>query len=685
MRLWYLPSLSLLLYLACSLSLSHLPSSHAAVVPPTFTADLDRFIQCVMSSNWTSSPSPPEFTISVVANGDLVMARGYGADANGDPITERTLFGIGSISKAFTSTLMAMLAGQGKMPGPQVPISYYSRLLRTYSPYIDASATFRDLVTHRTGLSRGDLIAIFHEPGADWRDTVRQVLPVLPPLVPFRSQFFYNNWVLSQAGAIVQDAAGIDWEDLMLNMIFLPLGMNDTQTSTTESRKAGLRASPYTAGPLPSDPIIRLPDDVDDTVDLVKPAGSICSSALDMSRWMLFQLNTSPSPVLNATVLRYLHEGQSELPPYSSRFLHGSGPGQYSSVSVGYGYGWFEVGLNGHQLVTHSGGTLGFYSDLLLFPDPADDFGVFVSNPAISGEPMGFISLWVSLTLLGEDNWVDGLCSSSQTVEERADAWSRAQPKVDAVMRDWESRRERPSRIHSYSSSAAPADPFDQSASPAHPEPALAGFAARSDPALLVGTYNSGSAWGSLSITPSGNSSWPLAFSWQAARGLLRPNPYPFSDGYDLVILAPAWAAIMPQFRLSFNSVIFVVFNGTVNGVVVAFDAPVAPYFRAAASPTSSSTGGGPVGSSGAGVGSSSGPVGPSGSGAVGISSSSSGEGGGGGSGSSSSSVLLTVGLCILSVLLLAVIAYAGWITKKYRDLRGGARSPSADMRESLI
>ena len=160
-----------------ALLVCHTPLVTSVVVPADFASRLDAFIRCLMSDR---SPIPlnlrtPELAIAVVANGQLVHTAGYGNSSSGTPITADTLFGIGSNSKAFTSTVAGMLADQGRLSLSE----HISRRvpLRTYDAYIDNEASLRDLFTHHTGIARDDFIPIFHSVDVDWRAMVRRAHP----------------------------------------------------------------------------------------------------------------------------------------------------------------------------------------------------------------------------------------------------------------------------------------------------------------------------------------------------------------------------------------------------------------------------------------------------------------------------------------------------------------------------
>ncbi|MCG7860412.1 beta-lactamase family protein, partial [Flavihumibacter sediminis] len=73
---------------------------------------LDSYVQKAMQA-WKI----PGVSIAVVKNGEWLVVKGYGVKTAGSNATvdEHTLFGIGSNTKAFTGTALAMLESQGKL------------------------------------------------------------------------------------------------------------------------------------------------------------------------------------------------------------------------------------------------------------------------------------------------------------------------------------------------------------------------------------------------------------------------------------------------------------------------------------------------------------------------------------------------------------------------------------------
>src|SRR5215210_4161836 len=99
----------------------------------------------------------PGLAVAVVQDDKVVFLKAYGVKEIGkpEPVTADSLFGIASTTKAFTSTAMAMLVDEKKLDWDD-RVSRHIDYFRLQDPCADSLVTLRDLVSHRTGLSRHD-------------------------------------------------------------------------------------------------------------------------------------------------------------------------------------------------------------------------------------------------------------------------------------------------------------------------------------------------------------------------------------------------------------------------------------------------------------------------------------------------------------------------------------------------
>ena len=164
----------------------------------------------------------PGLAIAVVKDGEVIYARGFGkrdVDKN-LPVTPKTLFAIGSCTKAFTTFVMGTLVDEGKLDW-DTPVRTYLPGLRMSDPIATESITPRDLVTHRSGLPRHDLV---------WYNTTLYRQGRLRPAGPLRahralrSKFQYNNMMFMLAGYLIEKVDGRPWEEAVRAADLRPAG-----------------------------------------------------------------------------------------------------------------------------------------------------------------------------------------------------------------------------------------------------------------------------------------------------------------------------------------------------------------------------------------------------------------------------------------------------------------------------
>ncbi|MCY2962413.1 MAG: serine hydrolase, partial [Planctomycetota bacterium] len=205
-------------------SLTFWISSASACLGADPLEGLDDFINQAMAKH-----EVPGLAIAIVKDGQVVVAKGYGVRELGKPelVDADTIFAIASCTKAFTATAIGSLVDEGKMKWDDKVIDHLPEF-KLYDPYVTREITIRDLLTHRCGLDRHDLIW-FQSPHS--RTEVLRRVARAKPDSSFRSKFSYNNIMYLAAGEAVGRAAGVEWEALIEERMFKPLGMTRSTTS----------------------------------------------------------------------------------------------------------------------------------------------------------------------------------------------------------------------------------------------------------------------------------------------------------------------------------------------------------------------------------------------------------------------------------------------------------------------
>ena len=305
--------------------------------------------------------------ISVVKDGRVVFAKGYGVRELGkpDPVDTATLFAIGSTTKAMTAAAIGMLVDEGKIRWDD-PVTTHIPGFQLRDAYLTREVTVRDLLTHRAGLPNADYLWYGSDNSA--AEILRRVRYV-SPAYSLRSNFIYQNIMYAAAGQVVANASGMSWEDFVRTRIFTPLGMQRTVPLLSRAGAMGNVAAPH--------------DRVNDTVrvitnasvDPVASAGSVWSSVADMAKWMQFMLDSGRvggRRLLQPVTFAELLEPQTMVPPgqfYPSARLT-------KPHWMTYALGWFQQDYQGRAVSFHTGSIDGMVAIIGLIPD--ERLGVYV-------------------------------------------------------------------------------------------------------------------------------------------------------------------------------------------------------------------------------------------------------------------------------------------------------------------
>lgn len=487
-----------------------------ADAPANFTSRLDRFAKCMM--NYGSPQfAVPQLTVSVVGLGNQTwFTKGYGtlfnqATNQTRPVDEYTLFGIGSVTKAFTSALLVKSLPFADLDQPINDLGFN---LKTYSDFLNGYGTLIDLMSHRTGIMRADLLWLTQTPfnqSVSWQHTVASTFPYLPAHVTPRNHWLYNNYAYGQVGSYVEMLAGTSYESALASMLLEPLNMTSTVFGHRAARlKTDNIANLFSPSTLKTELPIMLPTELDDIIDAIAPAGAINTNAVDMAEWMKAQLGARPD-VLTSDDLAVLHEVEMiELgADISNLYITNTNP-SISQIYSGYALGWMKYALNGRLLLTHQGSTLGQISLITLFPN--EQFGVFTSSPAVSMDIHNLISLWVFYEVAygSENNFIDKRCESEagELTHDELNNIQQAVNNFNRVFQRYQSvSKHQPVAITSQSIRKA----IQQSNIANQFNPSIEQFISQDWPAsTFVGLY-SDSLWGTVNISLFNDTRYPGA------------------------------------------------------------------------------------------------------------------------------------------------------------------------------
>jgi CubicO group peptidase (beta-lactamase class C family) len=360
----------------------------------------------------------PGVTIAVVEKNKVVYTGGFGFRDNEKklPVTENTLFAIGSCTKAFTASMLGMLEKEGLLSLDK-PVREYLPELKFKNDYTNTHATLRDMIVHRTGLPRHDY---------SWYGSTATRSELLARIqyqeanAELREKWQYNNFMFMAQGMVIEKLTGKSWEENMKERILMPLGMNHSNFSVIDMEKSADRSLAYAtinnvAKAIPYR-----------NIDAIGPAGSVNSSAKDMANWLITWINGGKFNDKEIIPAGYLSQA------ISIQMAMGGGlPGKENpDVHIaGYGFGWLMSSYRGHYRVEHGGGIDGFISSTCFFP--SDSIGIFVSSN--QGAPTTSIRNFIAdrMLKLPYRPW-----GKSQLAEKlKADSAAKSAPNNDSINR----------------------------------------------------------------------------------------------------------------------------------------------------------------------------------------------------------------------------------------------------------
>ena len=317
---------------------------------------LDTYMEGILR-DWNA----PGIGIGVVRGDELVFAQGYGHRDCGSrlPFTPRTLFQIASNTKLFTAVAAGMLVEEGKLTWDK-PVREAVPAIRFGNDQLDNQVTLRDMLAHRTGITRHD--TIWYKSDFTRRELFERVR-LMAPREPLRQTFLYNNMMYAAVGYLIELLSGSSWEEFVRERILAPLGMGGAIFSVPAMVRAEDHAVPYTER-RDSSELHRIPHYEDQAG--IAPAGAMITSVQEVSRWLTALMSDGchrgvqvlPSSVLKATL-----EPAMPLPN-----TEGETRGFWEMLNCAYGMGRMTGSYRGHLLTFHGGAIGGCYSQVSYMP-----------------------------------------------------------------------------------------------------------------------------------------------------------------------------------------------------------------------------------------------------------------------------------------------------------------------------
>src|SRR5262252_3377237 len=293
----------------------------------------------------------PGFAIAVVQNGEAALVSAYGLrDVEaGLKVTTDTQFLIGSITKSFTSTGLALLVDERRLDWKE-PVRDYIPEFRLHDAVATDRITVRDLLCHHSGLPRHDWIWL---PGDLLATQMLAAIRYLEPSDDIRNTFQYSNLGCLVASMVAECVSGQSWGEFTRA---LTDKLHMDVTFTVEELAAAVDA----AVPYAMEGDTRLRSKLWPVS--VTAAGGMSTSIASFANWLGFHLGKGEfegQRLLSPGLIQELqkprvHVGTPEFAEYSD---------------VHYGLGFRSHRYRGERVVWHGGGFTGTNTLMTMLPD----------------------------------------------------------------------------------------------------------------------------------------------------------------------------------------------------------------------------------------------------------------------------------------------------------------------------
>jgi CubicO group peptidase (beta-lactamase class C family) len=179
-----------------------------------------------------ASQNAPALAVVLVRRGQIAESGAVGRRSaeNTIAVTSGDRWQIGSMTKAMTATLAAILVEDGLITWETTPVDVWPELANSIHPAF-RNVTLRQFLSHSSGMKRDDVFAPAEDsaPGTlmqKRRAWSEHLLTGAPEGTA--GTFSYSNVGYVVAGAMIETRAGSPWETALTTRVFAPLGMTHT-------------------------------------------------------------------------------------------------------------------------------------------------------------------------------------------------------------------------------------------------------------------------------------------------------------------------------------------------------------------------------------------------------------------------------------------------------------------------
>jgi len=320
----------------------------------------------------------PGAAVLIIKDGQVVFLEGFGyADIDKKVrINADSSFRLGSVSKQFTTTAIAVLAEKGKLS--------FDDPLTLHIPELDSwpGVTIRHLMEHTSGIpdyyEKGYYNDYDHDgPMAKMADLV-EIMSLYPDadFLP-GEKYVYNNAAYEVLAIIVERASGVSFAEFVKENVFSPAGMTTATTFSSSRPDIPNRVIGYSK----TDSGYEL-NDYDAFNDMLGDGG-VYATLKDFIAW--------DSSLYASSVVT----GETLAEMYTSAQLN-------NGEKTGYGLGWNVGAFHGHERIGHGGSWVGFRTNIARYPE--EKLTIVVLTNRADGNPGAYVNKISNIFLSGRGN-----------------------------------------------------------------------------------------------------------------------------------------------------------------------------------------------------------------------------------------------------------------------------------------
>jgi serine-type D-Ala-D-Ala carboxypeptidase/endopeptidase len=371
-------------YSISNLSSSTHPTAQKEENNLTSTFEITDEIKALINDRLDKNKTNAAIAIGFIdPNGTQFYGHGKMSSTSNATVDENTIFSIGSITKVFTTTLLADMVNKGLIKLDD-PIEKYLPSNVTVPQYNGHKITIEDLATHTSGLPEfpDNYCPSFDPAKTGVQDSIQyrkdlfnctknytfdQLYQGLSDTTIPRepgSKVEYSTFGTGLLGHILTLKSNMSsFDELLENHILDVLGMNDTSFGLSEPQKSRLAVGHFNGQELPalnmSSPIA--------------PGGALHSTASDMLKFLSANIGLIKTKLDGAMQESHLiRHSTGQILPNNLQTSD-----KNDNIGVYIGLGWFVTTNFGHEVIWHNGATIGGYNAYMAF-NPTTERGIII-------------------------------------------------------------------------------------------------------------------------------------------------------------------------------------------------------------------------------------------------------------------------------------------------------------------